>query len=340
MPLNLQARVDRVFETLDIGDLKHQMVDFFTKEFKARNVYYLSPGGFGYFLQEMWKVASLSGVQDPVKFHRHSMVSAAPSDEAELNKYFTILSPHLPSGWELARAKRTFIPASDATLGHSFAFVPLIGHQSKAVQGYIFLVDPILYGDAALEKVFPHLTRVLGRHLEHALTFSEARSLSYVDDLTELYNQRYLKLVLDKEISRSSRNKQCFSVLFMDIDHFKQVNDTKGHLIGSQVLVELAKILHENIRTMDYGFRYGGDEFLLILVGTDSRNALTVAERIRKQVEESIFKVDEVQIKVTLSIGIATYPEHALTKEEIIELADRAMYCGKNQSRNVVYVAS
>jgi diguanylate cyclase (GGDEF)-like protein len=202
------------------------------------------------------------------------------------------------------------------------------------------MVDPLLYGDSALEKVFPHLTRILGRHLDHAITYTEAKSLSYVDDLTDLYNQRYLKLVLEKEISRSHRGQDTFSVLFMDIDHFKQVNDTRGHLIGSQVLVEMSKILRQNIRTMDYGFRYGGDEFLLILVGTGSKDAITVAERIRRQVEKSIFKIDKVEVKVTLSIGIATYPEHATTKEEIIALADRAMYCGKNQSRNVVYVAS
>jgi diguanylate cyclase (GGDEF)-like protein len=198
----------------------------------------------------------------------------------------------------------------------------------------------MLYGEKALEKILPYLTRVLGRHYEHALNFSNAKSLNYMDDLTELYNQRYLKLVLDKEINRAARSKKSFSVLFMDIDHFKMVNDSKGHVVGSKVLIELSKILLEQMRVTDYGFRYGGDEFILILVDSDSNQSLRVAERVRKQVEASVFEVNGQKIKVTLSIGIATYPDHATTKEQILELADRAMYCGKNKSRNVVYVAS
>src|ERR1035438_7178073 len=86
--------------------------------------------------------------------------------------------------------------------------------------------------------------------------------------------------------------------LHLDIDHFKQVNDTRGHLIGSKVLIEMSKILHQHIRVTDYGFRYGGDEFILILVGSESDQAVKVAERIRKQVETSTFDVDGVKIRL------------------------------------------
>ena len=114
----------------------------------------------------------------------------------------------------------------------------------------------------------------------------------------------------------------------------------RGHIIGSKLLTKLAKIVNDNIRTVDYGFRYGGDEFIMILVGTDAEQAKVVAERTRKQVEESVFDVDGVQIRVTLSIGIASFPLHATTKEQILEMADQAMYVGKNKSRNIVFVAS
>jgi diguanylate cyclase (GGDEF)-like protein len=335
--IDLQNRIDTVFDTLDLQDLKTHVVNFFAKEFKASNAFFLSPGGYGYYLQEMWKVAPFSPHHDIAQLQRHSFVAAQPATEENLSSFLARVADKLPNGWEM-RKQRTFVDIDKK--GEGICFVPLFGHQSKRILGHVMLVNPLLYGDRSLEKVFPHLTKVFGRHLEHVTSFADAKSLSYIDDLTDLYNQRYLKLILDKEISRCQRANQAFSVLFMDIDHFKQVNDTRGHLIGSKVLVELSKILHQNIRTADYGFRYGGDEFLLILVNTDSKAALHVAERIRQQVESSTFDCNGAKIKVTLSIGIATFPEHATTKEQIIELADRAMYCGKEKSRNIVYVAS
>jgi len=327
--VKLQNRIDHIFETLDFNELKEKTVNFFDEEFKAKNVYFLSTGGYGHYLQEMWKVASVAPTdQNPTK---HSLCSSKASTEAELSGLLSKISDRLTTGWEL-RNSRT-------TVGN-ITFIPLVGNQSKKIFGHVMLVEPLLYGDQSLEKVLPYLTRVLGRHFEHTQNFANAKSLNYMDDLTELYNQRYLKLVLDKEINRSARTNSAFSVLFMDIDHFKQVNDTRGHVVGSRVLIEMSKILHQHIRVTDYGFRYGGDEFILILVGSDSNQSLGVAERIRKQVEASTFQVEDIKIRLTLSIGIATYPDHATTKEEILELADRAMYCGKNKSRNVVYVAS
>lgn len=163
---------------------------------------------------------------------------------------------------------------------------------------------------------------------------------SYKDDVTSLYNQKYLPVITDQMIEEARETKESFSVLFIDVDFFKKVNDTKGHLIGSGILCELGEILKSNIRDKDFPFRYGGDEFLLLLHNTDSRAAEKIAERIRKQVEAHTFELGEHRINITLSIGIASYPEHATTKEDVIELADQAMYYGKNKSRNIVFVAS
>jgi diguanylate cyclase (GGDEF)-like protein len=212
--------------------------------------------------------------------------------------------------------------------------------KSKSILGHVFLLEPKLFSERTSHDLISFLQDCFGRIAERLLALEQAKGLSYIDDVTDLYNQRYLKLVLDKEINRAQRSENCFSVLFMDIDHFKRVNDTRGHLVGSKVLVELSKIIHQNTRVVDYGFRYGGDEFLVVLVGTSAEQAKVVAERMRKQVEESVFDIDGIQLKVTLSIGIASFPEHAKTKEQVIELADKAMYDGKKKSRNIVYVAS
>ena len=129
-------------------------------------------------------------------------------------------------------------------------------------------------------------------HFVNVIALYEAQSNNMIDDLTNLYNQRYLITVLDREISRSKRQKTSFSVIFLDIDYFKMVNDTKGHWIGSRVLSELGGALKNLVRNSDYCFRYGGDEFVVVLVGTDQDQAGLTAERIRKNIEETEFQVD------------------------------------------------
>ena len=170
--------------------------------------------------------------------------------------------------------------------------------------------------------------------------FDQTQNLNFIDDVTGLYNQRYLNTLLDQEIERYKRNNLSFSVLFIDVDHFKNVNDKNGHLVGSQILKEIGHILKKSVRAVDFCFRYGGDEFIIILTATDTEKATMVAERICKTVRETAFVVGGSQVNVTLSIGVACFPEHAQTKEKILQVADEAMYCGKNLSRNIVYLAS
>jgi diguanylate cyclase (GGDEF)-like protein len=166
------------------------------------------------------------------------------------------------------------------------------------------------------------------------------QSLNFIDDVTSLYNQRYLHILLDQEIERFKRSSVPFCVLFIDVDHFKQVNDKNGHLVGSQILKEIGTIIKKSVRAMDFCFRYGGDEFLTVLTGTTTDNAMIIAERICKSVRETPFLINGAHVQVTLSIGVACFPDHAQTKEKILKVADEAMYCGKNLSRNVVYLAS
>lgn len=177
-------------------------------------------------------------------------------------------------------------------------------------------------------------------YLRFGLMHWEAIQLSYKDELTDLYNQRYLPMVLDKEIHRAQRSKQSFSVLFLDLDYFKSINDSKGHWVGSKLLADVGKIIKKAVRTTDYAFRYGGDEYLVVLVESDAKAASVVAERIRSDIESTDFSVDGHDIRLTVSIGLATFPEHAKTSEEVLRLADQAMYYGKRKSRNIVFIAS
>ncbi|RMG60434.1 MAG: GGDEF domain-containing protein [Deltaproteobacteria bacterium] len=168
----------------------------------------------------------------------------------------------------------------------------------------------------------------------------KVQSLIYIDDLTKLYNARYLNVVLDRELKRSDRYGVPVSILFLDIDYFKRVNDSHGHLVGSRVLCEFGAVIRGCVRETDTVVRYGGDEFVVILVETNPDQALLAAERMRRTVEEHTFmEAEGLSLHLTVSIGIATYPIHASTKEELLQMADRAMYRGKDTTRNVVYIA-
>ncbi len=182
----------------------------------------------------------------------------------------------------------------------------------------------------------------LVRHVELALDniarMRAAEALAYRDDLTGLQNSRYLHIALDREMARARQCGGTFSVLFADLDHFKQVNDTYGHLAGSGVLVETAAILREQVRDTDVAVRYGGDEYVILLVDTGAFAARRIAERLRATVEAHKFKSAE-GLTLTLCIGVATWPDNGDTKVQVLDAADRAMYFAKQTTRNRVMVA-
>jgi len=162
--------------------------------------------------------------------------------------------------------------------------------------------------------------------------------LAITDDLTKLFNTRYLQRTIELEIQRCERSRTSVSLIFMDVDFFKQINDRYGHLTGSKVLVEMGQMLIRNLRSFDIVARYGGDEFVIVLPQTPPTVASNVAERIRKAIEQNIFlRRDGYSIRLTASFGVASYPESAKSKDELLKLADDAMYRVKNFTRNGVY---
>jgi len=184
---------------------------------------------------------------------------------------------------------------------------------------------------------------VIVQHLEISLSnlekFDQVKQQTFVDDLTGLYNSRYLKFAISNAIMKCKLPGQAFSVLFIDVDHFKQVNDGRGHLIGSAFLIAIGKTIKSAVRNIDPVFRYGGDEFVVVLQETDLQGAQEIAERIRKNIERRVYVVGGQRLQTTVSVGVATYPLHAVDRDTLLKLADEAMYSAKRQSRNAVHLA-
>ena len=213
--------------------------------------------------------------------------------------------------------------------------VPLRGREDEL--GVVFIAaGGAPFTAAELERVAS-----VREHAEAALHNAEryhhAKERAFVDDVTELYNARYLLSAVDNEVRRAERYENGLSVLFLDLDRFKLVNDRYGHLVGSDTLRRLAQLLLASVREVDTLARYGGDEFTILLVDTDHRVAMSVAERIRSSVEEALFEVaGEASLRLSVSVGVASYPQHGRERNALLDAADKAMYRAKSLGRNQV----
>ena len=177
--------------------------------------------------------------------------------------------------------------------------------------------------------------------IENARHVQRIHELTITDDCTSLYNARHLHFMLDTEIYRSQRYGYEFSLIFIDLDHFKAVNDTHGHLMGSKLLAEIGLEIKSHCRLIDFAFRYGGDEFVLLLPQTSKENAYVVARRLHKLIRENTWlKEAGLDVRITASVGIASYPGDAKTKADLLHLADEAMYFVKNASRDSIAAAN
>jgi diguanylate cyclase (GGDEF)-like protein len=173
--------------------------------------------------------------------------------------------------------------------------------------------------------------------IENAMYVRKIQELTITDDCTNLYNSRYFNYMIDAELSRSKRYNYKFAVIFFDLDRFKSVNDTHGHLCGSRLLREIGDVVRRHLRDIDTAYRYGGDEFILLLPQTSKENALLVARRLCDLLNRTSIQLDDgIVVKITASFGVAAFPDDATSKVELVRLADQAMYRVKNRSRNDV----
>ena len=169
----------------------------------------------------------------------------------------------------------------------------------------------------------------------------EANESTYLEQMTGLYNRHYFIQVAEQEIEASQITGRALTLIYLDLDHFKEINDSHGHILGSQVLIEAGKVIKKTVRQVDLVFRLGGDEYAVLLLGVESPKGIKTAERLREKMERHVFQSREgVKLKLNISIGVAAYPEHALSREHLFEKAEAAMILGKKNGRNRVYVAS
>jgi len=180
------------------------------------------------------------------------------------------------------------------------------------------------------------LVRQAETAIENSFLYEEAVRLSLTDGMTGLWNRRNFDLRLESELSRAVRFAEPFAVVFVELDQMKLVNDRHGHQAGDTVLIELARRLTEAVREVDLVARWGGDEFTLLLPKTGLDGALLLAEKIRAGVGNTPFNVDTASLDITISVGVAAYPEHGADAKDLMAAADGAMYQAKARGRNRV----
>jgi diguanylate cyclase (GGDEF)-like protein len=202
---------------------------------------------------------------------------------------------------------------------------------------------PLAANDRIAEDMAESVTKYLSavaQVLSNIYQLTRSRDLAMRDDLTKAYNRRFFETYLDEEIERSRRYGTVFSIIFLDLDDLKMVNNFYGHLSGSRTLQEVAKRILSAVRGIDKVVRFGGDEFCVILPQTDQEQAVAVANRIARAMTLTPLHIDaNIEVSITASFGISSYPTHAMTKEGLIRQADAAMYRVKSTTKNAVGMA-
>ena len=197
--------------------------------------------------------------------------------------------------------------------------------------------DQLRRGEQALQAANQTLTQRIDE--VHALQ-AQLQELAHRDPLTGLYNRRYFEVVIDRELARCRREGEPLALMMIDIDHFKQINDTHGHPAGDEVLTRLGSLLASRSRVSDVACRFGGEEFVLVQPGMSAECALARAEDCRRDFAQQAFRFGDARLQATLSVGIALFPAHGETPAELLRQADRALYLAKSQGRDrVVLVA-
>ena len=231
-------------------------------------------------------------------------------------------------------------PVAQETGIGSVLGVPVRGRE--AVLGVIELADGLTEDGLSEEEV---LTLVVvadyvAAALEGTRHTKRMLELTLRDDCTGLYNARHLDQMLEAEIHRSSRFGHEFSIIFMDLDHFKGVNDAYGHVVGSKVLGTIGELVKSQLRLIDSPFRYGGDEFVLLLPQTSRENALVLVRRLQEALNAWVFVTgDGRNIRMTASYGVASFPADSSTAQALLRAADQAMYRIKSTSRDGIALA-
>jgi diguanylate cyclase (GGDEF)-like protein len=218
----------------------------------------------------------------------------------------------------------------DLTIYKGYKFFPL--RTKKMILGEVAYKGL----SAADEEIFTVLAHQLALALRRIQLYKEVENMAITDGLTRMHTRRYLNERFEEEFNRARLRKSALSILMIDVDHFKKVNDQYGHLTGDMVLREIARLIALQIREIDIAGRYGGEEFCVILPETDKQGALVVAERIRSAVHAQKIKAYDTSLVSSVSVGVSTFSEDAVKMDELLDKADWALYRAKKLGRNRV----
>jgi diguanylate cyclase (GGDEF)-like protein len=262
------------------------------------------------------------------------------TSEPDLRESLEFLPGIPPALLQQALASESHFAMSRDEGGRGMLVMPLqVGEDLIGVIRVRLTPEDELAEDASL-SVTNYLEAVT-QVLANIYQLTRSRDLAMRDDLTKAYNRRFFETYLDEEIERSRRYGKLFSIIFLDLDDLKMVNNEYGHLCGSRTLQEVAKRILGAVRGIDKVVRFGGDEFCVVLPQTDEEQAVAVANRIARAMSVAPLKIDgTIDVCITASFGIATYPTHAMTKDTLIRQADAAMYRVKSTTKNAVGVAT
>jgi two-component system cell cycle response regulator len=261
-------------------------------------------------------------------------------DKNAINRYFSVLRKPRLSVYSKHIHQSLFTESQSL---QSVAILPLI-RQDKFI-GTLNLGSrsPDRFQSDMGTQFLQHLAAVISACIENARLQENVKQIGLLDPLTNINNRRFFDQRIEEEVRLSQRNKTPLSCLFIDLDHFKTINDTHGHQAGDIVLKEVANVLADIMRTTDVLARYGGEEFVILLANTDKSASYEIAERIRKRVEDTRFKVTRKDtLSVTLSIGLAVMNKQSNLKTgtQLVNVADQAVYAAKVSGRNRVHHAN
>ncbi len=254
------------------------------------------------------------------------------------------------AGWVAEHGETLIIPeaASDQRLtavsqSHTFSVHSAIGmpiRGRKGTHGVLEIFNPNLDENSDYTIAFLHiLVDYAAIAIENAQEVARAQLLTITDDVTGLFNARHLYEALESELATSKRESSSLSLMFLDLDRFKMINDNYGHLVGSNLLGRVGKRLRELCRINDICFRYGGDEFVVLMPDTSKNEAARLAKDVHASLSNSLFVIKEgLELNIGSSIGVATYPNDGKTSHEILGTADKRMYSVKSSGRGRVMV--
>jgi diguanylate cyclase (GGDEF)-like protein len=215
--------------------------------------------------------------------------------------------------------------------------LPLISFGEKLGALVLESVQPDAFQAADVQPL-ESVADIVATAIQNANYFEKVKALAYVDGLTGVYNRRFFEQRIAEELERADRYKNTLSVLMVDIDHFKKLNDEFGHLLGDEVLRQVSAIFTAQLRKADLVCRYGGEEFAILVPETSGENAMGVADKLRRMVETHPFP--GVPRPVTISLGVAEFPAQGTTRDEVVKAADTALYASKQAGRNRVTAAT